>query len=263
MSALIEARGLSVRHGAATVLAGVDLALMPGEIVTVVGPNGSGKSTLIRALIGLEAAASGTVTRRPGLRIGYVPQRLAPDANMPLTVRRFLSLPRRVGDAEAAAALARTGVPGLEGRQMARLSGGQFQRVLLARALLARPDLLILDEPTQGLDQPGVIGFYRLIAEVRAETGAAVLLVSHDLNVVMGATDRVICLNGHICCQGSPQAVSAAPAYRALFGAEGQGMLALYRHDHDHDHDHDEGHGHDPAAPHVAHPHPHEGHRHA
>lgn len=263
MTALIAAENLSVRHGAATVLSGIDLALTPGEIVTVVGPNGSGKSTLIRALIGLERAATGQVARAPGLRIGYVPQRLALDANLPMTVRRFLSLPRRVSDAEAARALARTGVAGLEARQMARLSGGQFQRVLLARALLSDPQLLILDEPTQGLDQPGVIGFYRLIDEVRRETGAAVLLVSHDLHVVMGATDRVICLNGHICCQGSPEAVSAAPAYRALFGAEGQGMLALYRHHHDHDHDHDEGHGNDPTAPHVAHPHRHEGCHHA
>ncbi len=256
--ALICAENLSVRHGAATVLAGVDLALMPGEIVTVVGPNGSGKSTLIRALIGLEHIATGSVTRKPGLRIGYVPQRLALAGNLPMTVRRFLSLPARVTDAEAAAALTRTGVPGLEQRQMSRLSGGQFQRVLLARALLARPDLLILDEPTQGLDQPGVVGFYQLIAEVRRETGAGVLLVSHDLHVVMGATDRVICLNGHICCQGSPEAVSVAPEYRALFGAEGQGMLALYRHHHDHDHDHDEGHGHDHSHPHVAHPHQHD-----
>ncbi|MFB2532598.1 ATP-binding cassette domain-containing protein [Paracoccus sp. p4-l81] len=260
--ALICASGLAVRHGAATVLSGVDLALHRGEIVTVVGPNGSGKSTLIRALIGLERPAAGSITRAPGLRIGYVPQRLALDANLPMTVRRFLSLPDPVRDADAEAALTRTGVPGLMDRQMARLSGGQFQRVLLARALLARPDLLILDEPTQGLDQPGMIGFYRLIAEVRAQTGAGVLLVSHDLHVVMGATDRVICLNGHICCQGSPQAVALAPEYRALFGAEGQGMLALYRHDHDHDHDHDDGHGHDHSAPHVAHPHSHDDHHH-
>lgn len=255
-AALIESRDLSVRHGQSTVLAGVDLRLEPGEIVTVVGPNGSGKSSLIRALLGLEPAAEGRVIRAPGLRIGYVPQKLHLDPSLPLTVRRFLSLPRRVSDAEAAAALARTGVAGLEKRALSGLSGGQFQRVLLARALLNAPQLLMLDEPTQGLDQPGIIGFYKLIEEVRAETGAAVLLVSHDLHVVMGATDRVICLNGHICCQGSPQAVSAAPAYRALFGEGAEGALALYRHHHDHDHDHDHGHGHDPSHPHEAHPRP-------
>lgn len=254
---LIEARGLGVRHGGAAVLQGVDFAIDRGEIVTVVGPNGSGKSTLIRALIGLQPLAEGRVTRAPGLRIGYVPQRLHLDASLPMTVRRFLSLPRRFSDAAAREALARTGVAGLETRQMAGLSGGQFQRVMLARALLARPDILILDEATQGLDQPGTAAFYRLIEEVRAETGAAVLMVSHDLHVVMSASDRVICLNGHICCEGTPRVVSAAPEYRALFGLGTGGAFALYRHDHDHDHDHDAGHGHDPAHPHQAHPHSH------
>jgi len=253
MTALIEARGLTVRHGGVAVLANVDFSIAPGEIVTVVGPNGSGKSTLIRALIGLAPAASGTVQRREGLRIGYVPQRLQVDAGLPMTVRRFLSLPRRVADADALAALARVGVADLGPRQMAGLSGGQFQRVLLARALLARPGILMLDEPTQGLDQPGVAGFYRLIEEVRAETGAAILMVSHDLHVVMSATDRVICLNGHVCCEGTPQVVTDAPEYRALFGLGTGGALALYRHEHDHDHDSDHGHGHDPAHPHHVH----------
>ena len=258
---LISAESLSVRHGGAAVLSGVRFAIRAGEIVTVVGPNGSGKSTLIRALIGLEPAATGTVTRAPGLVIGYVPQKLHIDASLPMSVRRFLSLPRRVGDAEAGAALARTGVAGLERRQITALSGGQFQRVLLARALLNAPQLLVLDEPTQGLDQPGIVAFYKLIEEVRAETGAAVLMVSHDLLVVMRASDRVVCLNGHICCEGTPQAVSAAPAYRALFGAGAQGTLALYQHHHDHDHDHvAEGAGHHVHGPDCAHEHHHRDH---
>ncbi|WP_420343425.1 metal ABC transporter ATP-binding protein [Paenirhodobacter sp.] len=257
MTSLISARGLTVRHGDATVLSGVDFDIAPGEIVTIVGPNGSGKSTLVRALIGLEPAAAGSVNRQPGLSIGYVPQRLHVDASLPMTVRRFLSLPRRVKDAEAEAALARTGVPGLGGRQITGLSGGQFQRVLLARALLVRPQILILDEPTQGLDQPGTAAFYRLTEAVRAETGAAVLMVSHDLHVVMASSDRVICLNGHVCCAGTPRVVSEAPEYRALFGLGTGGAFALYQHIHDHDHDHDDGHGHDHAHPHVAHPHEH------
>lgn len=255
---LIVANNLSVKHDGLAIIAGVDFTIARGEIVTVVGPNGSGKSTLIRALIGLERAATGQVTRAPGLRIGYVPQRLQVDAALPLTVRRFLSLPLRMTDAAAATALARTGVEGLEHRQMAALSGGQFQRVLLARALLAEPDILILDEPTQGLDQPGVAAFYRLLDEVRRETGCAVLLVSHDLHVVMAASDRVICLNGHVCCEGTPKVVSAAPEYRALFGLGTGGALALYQHQHDHDHDHDHGHGHDHAYPHSHEP-PHAG----
>ena len=240
---LIAARGLTVRHGGQTVLSSVDFDISKGEIVTVVGPNGSGKSTLLKALIGLEHAAVGHVDRAPGLTIGYVPQRLHLDARMPMTVRRFLSLPHRVPDAEAEAALTRVGVAGVGSRPMSALSGGQFQRVLLARALLARPEILILDEPTQGLDQPGVAAFYRLIEEVRGETGVAVLMVSHDLHVVMSATDRVICLNGHVCCEGAPRVVSEAPEYRALFGLGTGGALALYRHVHDHDHDHDHDHG--------------------
>lgn len=247
---LIEARGLGVRRGGHDILRDVNFRIAPGEIVTVLGPNGSGKSTLIRALIGLEPASAGQVTRRPGLRVGYVPQRLHVDAALPMTVRRFLSLPRRVSDDEAANALARTGVAGLEKRQVAALSGGQLQRVLLARALLSAPEILILDEPTQGLDQPGEAAFYKLLEEVRAETGAAVLMVSHDLHVVMRASDRVICLNGHVCCEGAPEIVSAAPEYRALFGMGTGGALALYRHMHEPDHvhdgcDHDHGHQHD------------------
>lgn len=242
MSALLQSRALSVRLGGADVLTGVTLAIQPGEIVTILGPNGSGKSTLLRALLGILPLSAGQVTRRPGLRLGYVPQRLAVEASLPMTVRRFLSLPDRVSDAEAASALARVGVPGVGGQQMAGLSGGQFQRVLLARALLSKPDLLVLDEPTQGLDQPGEAAFYRLIEEVRRETGVAVLMVSHDLHVVMAASDRVICLNHHICCEGTPRVVSNAPEYRALFGLGTQGALALYQHHHDHDHDHDHGH---------------------
>ena len=223
----------------------------PG-VTCVVGPNGSGKSSLIRALLGHMPLASGAVTRRQGLRIGYVPQRVQLDTAIPMTVRRFLSLPVRVSDDQAEDALVRTGVPGLGARQLTQLSGGQFQRVLLARALLADPHLLVLDEPTQGLDQPGIVAFYQLIEEVRRQTGAAVLMVSHDLLVVMRSSDRVVCLNGHVCCEGTPQHVSTAPEYRALFGAGAEGTLALYQHRHDHDHDltphvHGPGCGHDHA----------------
>ncbi len=243
---LIEARDISVDLQGVEVLSHVTMRLTEGEIVTILGPNGSGKSTLLRALLGIVPLKSGTVARAPGLRLGYVPQRLAVDASLPMTVRRFLSLPHRVTNADAAQALVRVGLDDIGGRQMAGLSGGQFQRVLLARALLSRPQLLVLDEPTQGLDQPGEAAFYRLIAEVRAETGAAVLMVSHDLHVVMAASDRVICLNHHICCEGSPRVVSNAPEYRALFGLGTQGALALYQHNHDHSHDAPH-HGHDHA----------------
>jgi zinc transport system ATP-binding protein len=258
---LISAENIAVRFGGAEVLSGINMRVEPGEIVTILGPNGSGKSTLLRALLGILPLSAGKVRRAAGLRLGYVPQKLAVDRAMPMTVRRFLSLPKRVSDAQATKALARVGLPDLEARQMAALSGGQFQRVLLARALLADPQLLILDEPTQGLDQPGEAAFYRLIEEVRRETGAAVLMVSHDLHVVMAASDRVICLNGHICCEGTPRVVSNAPEYRALFGLGTKGALALYQHQHDHSHEgHD--HAHDHVHDHADQGHSHHGHSH-
>jgi zinc transport system ATP-binding protein len=239
---LLAADHVCVRFGTEEVLHDISLKIDPGEIVTILGPNGSGKSTLLRALLGIVSVAEGRILRQAGLRVGYVPQKLTIDQTMPITVRRFLSLPIRVSDAAAAEALARVGMAGQQREQMTTLSGGQLQRVLLARALLGKPQLLMLDEPTSGLDQPGEAAFYRLIEEVRAETGAAVLMISHDLHVVMAASDRVICLNGHICCEGTPRVVSTAPEYRALFGLGTQGALALYRHEHDHAHE--DGHPH-------------------
>ena len=234
---LFEASGLGYSDGPRHILYDVDLTIHPGEIVTVVGPNGAGKTTLLRALIGALRPSRGEVRRRPGLRIGYTPQKLAIDRTMPLTVDRFLALGG--GDREArAVALSSVGIAGLGPAQVSDVSGGELQRAALARALLRRPDLLVLDEPTQGLDQPGEASFYRLIERVRRDTGAAVCMVSHDLHVVMSASDRVICLNGHVCCEGAPVQVTAMPEYRALFGLGTQGALALYRHEHDHAHDH-------------------------
>ena len=243
---LIQAQALGVQRGGQTILHNVNFQIARGEIVTIVGPNGSGKSTLLRALVGA-LNTTGTVTRAAGLKIGYVPQKLHIDPTLPMTVRRFLSLPMRQSHAAINAALAKAELGDIASRHMADLSGGQFQRVLLARALIGDPDLLVLDEATQGLDQPGSAAFYRRIEELRRDMGCAVLMVSHELHVVMSASDRVICLNGHICCEGKPEQVASAPEYRAIFGSGTGGALALYRHDHDHDHAH-HGHGcsHDP-----------------
>ena len=241
---LVTVDDISVGYGADAVLSHVSLVIQPGEIVTIVGPNGSGKTTLLRSLIGAVKPAAGRITHRPGLRIGYVPQKLHIDPTLPITVERFLRLPGGLPRGAATRALARAGVPDLSGRQMSGLSGGQMQRVLLARALVNDPEILLLDEATQGLDQPGSAAFYRQIEEVRKETGCAVLMISHELHVVMSASDRVICLNGHVCCEGTPEIVSAAPEYRALFGTGTGGALALYRHDHDHAHDESCDHGH-------------------
>ena len=245
---LISVENLSVRYGANTVLQNVALSIDPGEIVTIVGPNGSGKTSLLKVVIGAIQPATGHVQRQDGLRIGYVPQRLHIDPTLPMTVERFMRLNARVTGETCAKALENANVPDLLTRQMSQLSGGQFQRVLLAKALINDPELLLLDEATQGLDQPGSAAFYRQIETVRANTGCAVLMISHELHVVMSASDRVVCLNGHVCCQGTPAVVASAPEYRALFGTGTGGALALYRHDHDHHHDHDHDHPHEHQA---------------
>jgi zinc transport system ATP-binding protein len=246
---LITASGLEATLDGRIVLKDVTFSIDRAEIVTVVGPNGSGKTTLIRMLIGALKPSRGTILTEAGIRIGYVPQKLNVDATLPLTVGRFLNLPVHRSEEARLSVLTRVGIEGLADRQISELSGGQFQRALLARALLHEPDILVLDEPTQGLDQPGIAAFYKLIETVRTDLGCAILLVSHDLHVVMSASDRVLCLNGHICCEGTPHVVSAAPEYRALFGHGTGGTMALYQHEHDHSHatghhhhhDHDHG----------------------
>ncbi len=245
---LVKVENLSISYGAKTVLSQVSLSIEPGEIVTIVGPNGSGKTSLLRSIIGAVKPSQGRVTQQSDLRVGYVPQRLHIDPTLPMTVARFLRLPTRVALEAIDEALAQAGVPDLAAAQMSRLSGGQFQRVLLARALINKPHLLLLDEATQGLDQPGSAAFYSQIEKVRRETGCTVLMISHELHVVMSASDRVICLNGHVCCEGTPEVVASAPEYRALFGSGTMGALALYRHDHDHTHDHDHRHENTEAA---------------
>lgn len=244
MKPVIATHEIGIKLGGRQVLHDVSVSISPGEIVTIVGPNGSGKSTFLRALIGAVPLATGHIDKVSGLRIGYVPQKLAIDATMPITARRFLGLPRKIGVKTVDATLRRADVGGLGDHQMSDLSGGQFQRVLLARALLDKPQLLLLDEATQGLDQPGSAAFYRQIEEVRRNLGCAVVMVSHDLHVVMAASDRVLCLNGHICCEGAPEIVASAPEYRALFGTGTKGALALYRHEHTHSHDHSHDHDH-------------------
>ena len=246
---LIQVEDLSVRYGARTALSRVSLRVEPSEIVTIVGPNGSGKTSLLRAIIGAIKPFQGRVVQASSLKIGYVPQKLHIDETLPITVSRFLKLPGGVTAADIDYALTQAGVPELAKAQLSQLSGGQFQRVLLARALIAKPDLLLLDEATQGLDQRGSASFYQQIETVRQTTGCAVLMISHELHVVMSASDRVICLNGHVCCEGTPAVVASAPEYRALFGTGTGGALALYRHEHDHGHDHaDHCHDHTKAA---------------
>ena len=230
---LIEVQNLCVGYGNKEVLRNVNLSLSKNEIVTIVGPNGSGKTTLFKSIIGSTPISSGKVLIRPNLKIGYVPQVLNIDRSLPLTVERFLSLENRRHKREALSAQKVLDSNDLLFKQISTLSAGQLQRVLLARALVNKPDVLLLDEATRGLDQPGSAAFYKKIEEIRNTTGCAILMISHDLHVVMSASNRVICLNGHICCQGEPQSVASSPEYKAMFGSNVDGTLALYQHNHD------------------------------
>lgn len=240
---LISADSVCLEFAGESVLHNIDFAIAEKEIVTILGPNGSGKSTFVKILVGALAPGSGNIRRKANLRVGYVPQRLSLDASLPMTVQRFLSLGTSAMATSDVNWVDRVGVQHLLKTQVSNLSGGQLQRVMLTHALLSDPHVLVLDEATQGLDQQGEAAFYQLIEQVRNEQGCAVVLVSHDLHVVMSASDRVVCLNGHVCCEGAPTIVSAAPEYRALFGLGTEGALALYRHDHDHSHDHLHDHG--------------------
>ena len=233
---LIRLQQISVGFRQESVLENVQLTVNAGEIVTLIGPNGAGKTTLVRAVLGLLKPDSGSVWRKPRLRIGYMPQKLTVDPTLPLSVLRFLRLVPGVDRAAALAALAEVGAEQVIDSPLQNISGGELQRVLLARALLREPELLVLDEPVQGVDVAGQAELYRLITELRDRHGCGVLMVSHDLHLVMSTTDQVVCLNRHVCCSGHPEQVSGDPAFVELFGQDAQ-SLAIYHHHHDHSHD--------------------------
>jgi zinc transport system ATP-binding protein len=234
---LLQAKGITVDFGDRRILECVDIAVRAGEIVTLIGPNGSGKTTLVRVVLGHLKPGAGAVRRRAGLTIGYLPQRFVFDTTLPLTVRGFLDLPKPRPEPRLREALAEVGVAETLNQAVQELSGGELQRLLLARALLREPDLLVLDEPLQGVDFGGQIALFQLIAEVRRRRGCGVLMVSHDLHLVMAGTDRVVCLNRHVCCSGAPDSVSRHPEYLSLFGPKAAEGLAVYAHDHDHKHE--------------------------
>jgi zinc transport system ATP-binding protein len=233
---LIEASGVSKRFAGRTILEQVDFAIRAKEVVTLVGLNGCGKTTLLRLLLGLEQPDSGEVKRHDGLQIGYLPQKFHADPVLPMTVRAFLTLAARQRRLRAET-IEELHIEHLLGRSLGTLSGGEMQRVLLARAMLRDPDLLVLDEPVQGVDMSGQSELYALIGQLNKRHGCAVLMVSHDLHLVMAATDTVLCLNRHICCSGHPLQVSKDPAFIKLFGDHAAQTLALYEHHHDHAHD--------------------------
>jgi zinc transport system ATP-binding protein len=233
---VVKLRGAGVRRGGRWLVEGIDLDVRRGEIVTLIGPNGSGKSTTAKLVTGVLNPDVGTVERARKLTIGYVPQKLSIDWTLPLTVRRLMTLTGSHGRGAVTSALEAVGIGHLAEAEVQHLSGGEFQRALLARAMIRRPDLLVLDEPVQGVDFSGEVALYELITRIRDETNCGILLISHDLHVVMAATDTVVCLNGHICCHGSPQSVARSPEYLELFGARAAAALAFYPHHHDHTH---------------------------
>ncbi|MEC5341743.1 zinc ABC transporter ATP-binding protein ZnuC [Brenneria populi] len=237
MSTLVSLNHIAVSFGSRNVLSDVSLSLQAGRILTLLGPNGAGKSTLVRIVLGLLSPTSGTLQKTPGLRIGYVPQKLHLDATLPLTVSRFMRLRPGVKRQDILPALKRVQAAHLLEQPMQKLSGGENQRVLLARALLNHPQLLVLDEPTQGVDVNGQLALYDLINQLRQEFNCGVLMVSHDLHLVMAKTDEVLCLNQHVCCSGTPEVVSLHPEFLAMFGHRGAEQLAVYRHHHNHRHD--------------------------
>jgi len=235
---LVTFENIGITFDRRILLSSIDMTIDEGEIVTLIGPNGSGKSTLIRTLLGLQEPTSGKVIRNKALRIGYMPQKLHIDPTLPLTVKHFLALVRNVNKRDILPTLEKVGVGHLLNSQVHVLSGGETQRVLLARALLNRPNLLVLDEPVQGVDVNGQVALYNLIENIRNELHCAVLMVSHDLHLVMAKTDTVVCINQHVCCSGTPQQVTGHPAYQALFGIPGADeSIAIYAHQHDHVHD--------------------------
>ena len=236
-NALISARDLWLRRGGRDIIAGVNLDVLPGEIVTVIGPNGAGKTTLVRLVLGIEKPDSGRIIRPASTRIGYVPQRFEVDAAIPMTVEGFLALGGSASATEISNTLDEVGARRTAHQQLSKLSGGETQRVLIARALLRRPNLLILDEPASGVDFAGEAELYELVGNLRDERNLGILLVSHDLHVVMAKSDRVICLNGHVCCSGEPEHVSQHSEYARIFGPKGASSLSVYRHHHDHAHD--------------------------
>ncbi len=233
---LVDLTNVGVQRGKRWLVRGVDLKIDLGEILTLIGPNGSGKSTTAKLVLGIINPSEGQVQRNTTTGIGYVPQTVKIDWTLPLNVRRFMRLTNSINLNQIHAALDLAGVMHLENEQIRNLSGGEFQRVLLARAISAKPKLIVLDEPMQGVDFNGEIAIYELIKDIRDELSAGILLISHNLHMVMASTDKVICLNGHVCCSGTPKVVASSKEYKELFGIRAVKELAIYEHSHDHTH---------------------------
>ena len=232
---LVKLENASVEKNKKILVKHISLEVKQGEIVTLIGPNGSGKTTTAKMALGINKNFEGSVQRYTN-NIGYVPQKVMIDWTLPIRVNDFMQLTSKIFPEEVNEALSFTGVDHLKNKNLNELSGGEFQRVLIARAIAKKPELLVLDEPVQGVDFKGEISLYELIRSISEKTNCGILLISHDLHVVMSATDYVVCLNGHICCSGTPKKVANSDQYRELFGDRASTMLSIYEHNHDHSH---------------------------
>ena len=232
---LVKLNNVGIQQNDKWLVKGVSLEVEKGKIVTLIGPNGSGKSTTAKIALGIYKNIEGNVEKFTN-NVGYVPQKISIDWTLPLRVKDFMVLTDDIKDELIDEALSLTGVIHLKEKNLGNLSGGEFQRVLLARAISKKPELLVLDEPVQGVDFTGEIALYELIKKISEKLNCGILLISHDLHTVMSATDHVVCLNGHVCCSGSPKDVARNNEYKALFGEQASQTLSVYEHKHDHEH---------------------------
>ena len=232
---LVKLNNVGIQQNDKWLVKGVSLEVEKGKIVTLIGPNGSGKSTTAKIALGIYKNIEGKVEKFTN-NVGYVPQKISIDWTLPLRVKDFMILTDNIKDELIDEALSLTGVIHLKEKNLGNLSGGEFQRVLLARAISKKPELLVLDEPVQGVDFTGEIALYELIKKISEKLNCGILLISHDLHTVMSATDHVVCLNGHVCCSGSPKDVARNNEYKALFGEQASQTLSVYEHKHDHEH---------------------------
>ena len=235
-NSLIKLNNCGVKRNNKWLVRGVSLNVNKGQIVTLIGPNGSGKSTTAKMALGILKPDEGSNTISQNIKISYVPQKISIDWSLPLRVIDFMNITEKFAKNEIEKALSMTGIKKLIFRDVKNLSGGEFQRLLMARAIAKNPDFLVLDEPVQGVDYPGEIALYKIIQEIVKNLNCGILLISHNLHVVMSQTDHVICLNGHVCCSGAPKSIVKEPEYIKLFGDNMDPTLALYQHEHDHQH---------------------------
>jgi zinc transport system ATP-binding protein len=237
-NALISAKNVSVLKHQKSILDNIDIQINKNDFITIIGPNGAGKTMLLKCLMGFYKPTSGRIERKEKLKIGYMPQSISIINTMPITVKDFITVRKEYDDISLNKVITEVSIGEIVNKQLSVLSGGEMQRVLLARSLLNNPDLLILDEPAQNLDISGQLNFYKLIQEIYSKRDISILMVSHDLHLVMVSTKKVLCLYKHICCSGAPQQIAKDPEFLSMFGKDMANMMSIYQHSHDHNHDH-------------------------